>query len=236
MADDDHWESHSDEFTILPQPDDVSCGPTCLHAVYQHFGDQRPLSEVLSGVERLWHGGTLAVNLARHALGNGYRATIYTYNLWMFDPEWFEAPEQIPELLARQAALKPELAERTDAYLDFLDQGGELRFETLNSHLIRKHLRRGLPLLTGLSATYLYQTARERPDDNEPDPIAGEPAGHFVVIYGMAPGGEVRVADPYQDNPMDEDLYYHVAIERAIGAVLLGVMTHDANLLVLEPA
>ena len=30
--------------------------------------------------------------------------------------------------------------------------------------LIRKHLDRGEPMLTGLSATYLYRDARERPE------------------------------------------------------------------------
>ena len=29
-------------FEIQRQPDDVSCGPTCLHAVYRYFGDELP--------------------------------------------------------------------------------------------------------------------------------------------------------------------------------------------------
>jgi len=36
-------------------------------------------------------GGTLAVNLANHALRRGYRALIVTYNLTVFDPSWFRA-------------------------------------------------------------------------------------------------------------------------------------------------
>jgi hypothetical protein len=30
--------------------------------------------------------------------------------------------------------------------------------------------------------------------------------------------------------------YYEIKIDRVIGAILLGVLTHDANLLVIEPA
>src|SRR5262245_50518729 len=77
------------DLQILPQPDDATCGPTCLHAVYRYFGDPLPLDSVIGEVEPLSTGGTLAVNLARHALRRGYSATIYTYNLDMFDPTWF---------------------------------------------------------------------------------------------------------------------------------------------------
>ena len=31
--------------TILPQPDDTTCGPTCLHAVYGYYDDSIPLQE-----------------------------------------------------------------------------------------------------------------------------------------------------------------------------------------------
>jgi hypothetical protein len=74
------------EIEILPQPDDATCGPTCLHAVYRFFEDPIPLDRVIAEVEPLKAGGTLAVNLARHALGRGYAATIYTYNPRVFDP------------------------------------------------------------------------------------------------------------------------------------------------------
>ena len=35
---------------------------------------------------------TLAVLLGCHALRRGYEATIYTFNLQVFDPTWFEEP------------------------------------------------------------------------------------------------------------------------------------------------
>src|SRR6185369_13364802 len=66
---------------ILPQPDDITCGPTCLHAVYRYFGDVIGLDQVIEEVPQLETGGTLAVLLGCHALRRGYDATIYTYNL-----------------------------------------------------------------------------------------------------------------------------------------------------------
>ena len=38
---------------ILPQPDDVTCGPTCLHAVYRYFGDFMPVSRVVEEIAQL---------------------------------------------------------------------------------------------------------------------------------------------------------------------------------------
>ena len=74
---------------ILPQPDQFTCGPTCLQAVYRYFGDSVPLPKVIDEIPQLEDGGTLAVVMACHALARGYQATIYTYNVHVFDPTWF---------------------------------------------------------------------------------------------------------------------------------------------------
>jgi len=159
-------------FEILPQPDDFSCGPTCLQAVYAYHGHDLPLGQVIQEVPRLAEGGTLAVLLGCHALGRGLRARIYTYDLQMFDSTWF-APGAGPlaEKLAPQAAAKntPKLRTATDAYLEFLRRGGEILMEDLTTALIRRYLKRELPILTGLSATYLYRAAREYGPKSDPD-------------------------------------------------------------------
>ena len=50
-------------------------------------------------------GGTLDVFLANHALKRGYDATIFTYNLDLFDPTWFALPnDEIRARLAAQAS------------------------------------------------------------------------------------------------------------------------------------
>jgi hypothetical protein len=68
------------------------------------------------------------------------------------------------------------------------------------------------------------------------DDVRGEPQGHFVVLSGYRrPTGSVLVADPFLKNPMSSGSYYEVGLERVVGAILLGVLTHDANLLMIEP-
>lgn len=225
---------------ILPQPDDTTCGPTCLHAVYGFHGDALDLHAVIREVTPLATGGTLGVFLGLHALRRGYTATLYTYNLEVFDPTWFDGDEaELPRFLERQAKLKRgrRLRETTPAYLEFLALGGRIRFEELAPGLIRRHLSRGRPILTGLSATYLYGCAREADVDGRLryDSVGGAPTGHFVVVHGYdAETDSVLVADPLHENPHGSH-NYRVGVLRLIGAIMLGVLTYDGNLLVLDP-
>lgn len=224
--------------TTLPQPDETTCGPTCLHAVYRYFGEREPLPAL---VERMWaleHGGTYAVFLGCDALRKGYQARIYTYNITVFDPTWFTAPRvDIAGRLARQLEHKREARIRhaTEGYLEFLDRGGRLRLATLSERLIYAILRCRLPILTGLSSTYLYRSAREVQDGTRDD-VRGHPVGHFVVIAGFdARRRRVLVVDPYQPNPYGPAHEYWIGVDRVLAAILLGIVTHDANLLVIYP-
>jgi len=233
---------------MQPQPTDVACGPTCLHAVYRYFGDKAELAEVIETVPRLEHGGTLAVLLGVHALGRGYRARLYTFNLHMFDPSWFPSNEGGPadpallrNRLAKQAEAKGEgrderFAAATEGYLNFLEAGGEILMEDVSSALISSHLRDGLPLITGLSSTYLYRVPREYGPNDDSDDIRGEPAGHFVVLCGHhGKSRRLTIADPLTERPGDPARVYEAPMSRVVAAIMLGVLTHDANLLVIEP-
>ncbi|MGH8610845.1 MAG: hypothetical protein ACREYF_02055, partial [Gammaproteobacteria bacterium] len=57
---------------MQPQPDEATCGPTCLHAVYQFYGGKDSLRAVIERTQCLDTGGTLAVFLACDALRRGY--------------------------------------------------------------------------------------------------------------------------------------------------------------------
>lgn len=224
--------------STLAQPDETTCGPTCLHAIYRYFGEDESLPTVIERMWRLEHGGTYAVYLACDALRKGYRSRIYTYNITVFDPTWFTHPRaDIAARLAAQRERKadPRIQHATDGYLEFLRRGGRLRLASLSHHLIWGILRCGLPILTGLSSTYLYRSARES-DSGLADDVGGQPVGHFVVIAGWDPRQRrVLVVDPYQPNPYGPSLEYWISIDRVLAAILLGIVTHDANLLVIYP-
>ena len=77
---------------------------------------------------------------------------------------------------------------------------------------------------------------REFGPKDDDDDIRGEPTGHFVVIHGYESKGRVvSVADPLANNPGFQRQRYTVTMSQLVPAIMLGVLTYDANLLVIEP-
>ncbi len=227
------------DFDIKAQPDEVTCGPTCLHSIYQYYHDPIELKEVVKEVKSLKAGGTLAVMLGNHALRRGYKANLYTYNLNVFDPSWFKySTKKIITSLKQQIRYKykrKKLLVASKAYIKFLEAGGKVFQSELNADLIKTYLKQSKPILTGLSATYLYGTMREVPINNKFDSIRGEPVGHFVIINGYdEETNTVYLADPMNPNPLKSQ-YYSVKFDRLINSIMLGIVTYDANLLIIEP-
>jgi len=226
------------KFDIVSQPDDYTCGATCLHSIYRYHNDRVDLDAVIRDVEHLEEGGTLGVCLGSHALRRGYRVSMYSYNLQVFDPTWHSlSQKELADRLARQMAVKHQrkLKVASRAYLEFLELGGQIRFTELSPKLVRRHLTGNVPMIAGLSSTYLYQSMREYGPKSEYDDIRGNPQGHFVVLCGYDTATrDVRVADPYQTNPTGKGRFYDVGINRLICSILLGILTYDANLLVIS--
>jgi len=248
---------HALELEIQSQPNDSSCGPTCLAAVYRYWQDPVDLHLLISQIGQLVSGGTLAVQLGCHALARGYQATITTYNLQVFDPTWFRTADGgggnafLAEKLALQLEVKgsrPDvdrlrLQVATEYYQRFLKLGGRICMRPLDERLIIETLTLGVPILCGLSATYLYQERRERwqPRDGAgrtsiADDIGGDPSGHFVVLHGYDLKTQlVQIADPLYPNPISPTNKYAAPLSRVASAILLGIVTYDANLLAIVP-
>lgn len=226
------------EIDILGQPDDATCGPTCLHAVYRFYNDHTELKHLISEVHKFEDGGTLAVWLGCHALERGYEATLYTCNLQLFDPTWFKKENtNLYKKLEQQMHYKKEhkMLRASKAFMDFLKLGGIVKLEDLTRDLLLGYLRQGIPILTGLSSTYLYRSPRVIGDPVKHDDIRGEPEGHFVILCGYdKETKQVLVADPYTKNPYD-DFKYEVKIDRLICSILIGILTYDANFLIIKP-
>lgn len=230
--------------SIQSQPDGSTCGPTSLHAVYRYYGCHCTLEDVIQSVKRTTSGGSLAAFLGKDALDRGFNATIYVNNLTLFDPSWFKHGQSNPEFLMNKLQLQlkvkhdPDLIQASHAYIDFLKLGGEVKFELLNKQLLTHYFKQSIPILTGLSATYLYQSPRYIYIDDEAyhNDIEGTPCGHFVVLCGYDDFHQhVIVADPHEENPLSSQHFYDVDIHRLINAIMLGVLTYDANLLILTP-
>lgn len=234
-----HVEYPPIKLDILHQPDETTCGPTCLHAVYRFYQDEIDLDQLIGQVHKFEEGGTLAVWLGCHALERGYDALLYTCNLQLFDPTWFlQETTNISKKLERQMRYKKDrkLKRASKAFMDFLQLGGQVRLEDLTRDLIRRYLSQGLPILTGLSSTFLYRCEREYGPDSILDDIKGEPQGHFVILCGYnKETKQILIADPWGKNPFSKTFKYEVPIDRVICAILLGILTYDANFLIIRP-
>jgi len=219
------------------QPDEVTCGPTCLAAVYSYYGRRCTVEDVIGEIRRNPDGGTLAVYLGISALERGYKAVLYSYNMRVFDPTWvtLSAKDLARKLRKRRKFVRSKrLRKVIGAYLDFLELGGVVEFRELETGLLQEILARHRPILTGLSATYLYKTPREHRE--EADDIRGEPVGHFVVVSGYDPAEDrFFVRDPSRQIPFSVTGAYSVESTRLFSAILLGDVTYDAVLLEVWP-
>jgi len=230
-----------ENFRIRTQPDDTTCGPTCLHSVMAFHGADKSLDEIIEGVASLEQGGTLAVMLGCYALENGFKATIFPYSPQIFDPSWHcLGRDEMLEKLKKQMEFKvndEKLRVSSESYIEFLENGGKLKFEDLTPSLVRRYLNKKLPIITGLSATYLYGSVREYGESCEFDDIRGEPTGHFVVLHGYDIKTRlVSVADPFRSEYGSGEKNYDVGLSHLVCSILLGVLTYDAKLLIIEPS
>jgi len=225
------------------QPDDVTCGPTCLRKVYHFYGLDIPVEAVAGEIDRNEDGGTLAVFLGISALQRGYGARIFAYDLNLFDPTWCTLPmrEVSKKIQARMPHLRTAKAMRAaGAYRRFLEMGGVLGCEELTPGLLKQIINRDHPVLVGLSATHLYRMPRERQIEGTEqlvdDDVAGEPTGHFVVISGYRRWGrEFSVLDPSEHAPVAPDGRLWVDAQRLTNSILVGLLTSDAVLLEIWP-
>lgn len=232
------------DINIKAQPDDETCGPTSLHALYAYYGHRVTLQNVINSVKRVNNGGTLAPLLGLDALSRKFKATLYVYNLDLFDLSWFacngDSNVDLCEKLTLQCqyASSKKYIETSNAYINFIKKGGLIKFKDLSATFLKQKFMEKIPILTGLSATYLYQSKREfqtRSGNLIYDDIRGEPCGHFVILCGYdEKKRHVVVADPHRENPFSNDNYYKVSINRLINAIMLGVLTFDADLLIIE--
>jgi len=167
-------------------------------------------------VTSLTEGGTLAVLLGNHALARGYQVKLYTQNLMTFDPTWFMpgAPPLDAALRKQMRAKKKQkkLCLATKAYLKFLRMGGEIQMTDFTDKLVRDHLKKKQPVLTGLSATYLYRSPRECGEPLRYNSYKGVPQGHFVVVLGYDMKRRLAtIADPLNPNPIKDTVQYYLA-------------------------
>lgn len=67
------------------------------------------------------------------------------------------------------------------------------------------------------------------------DEWMGAATGHFIIIQGYDTADEtLYIADPYAPHPLSNDHYYKTSFSHWLHAHLLGIVSYDAELLVIS--
>ena len=227
---------------ISYQPDSTTCGPTCLHAVYRYFNDPIPLHQVIAEAKQLEGGGTLAVYLGSHALARGYKATLYTYNLRIFDPTWFlPGNQQVADKLKRQREYKSGVAGLevvTDAYLEFLNLGGRIGPRSPYHKPSSEVPQQVLAVANGAQAPLSTTAPANDPSETASCMMMCEV--NPPAISWLSPDMTAKSVPCWWQILSNRILWpklriYQVSIYRLICAIMLGVLTYDGDLLIIEP-
>jgi hypothetical protein len=232
--------SCSEKIKIAPQPTDCSCGPTTLQAMYTHLGLEISIEQLIAEVECVDNGGTLAVLLGIDAIKRGFRVKLYSYDINFFDPTWKGLPSKdLIDKLVEQEHHKndPKFLQASAAFARFLSEGGEILFDEMTPELLRELFLSDKPVLTGLSATWLNKCKREytgSQGESVYDDVQGGPLGHFVILYGIDENLQVSVADPDLNNDIVGENLYKIPFSLILQSVMLGIVTYDANFLVIS--
>lgn len=226
---------------MISQPDGVSCGPSCLSAIYDYYAKPMPWDKIVQEINGLETGGTLAVFLGCHALQRGFKTTLYSFNLHVIDPTWMLLPQNLLiDKLRKQYndTQDAKIKLTTAAYIDYLELGGAILFNEMSLEIISHYVQKKIPLLSGVSATYLYKSMRDYTDKNATifyDEWLGSPSGHFIVLNGCDHKTQtVHIADPFFPNALSTTPYYAVSFSYWLHAFLLGMLTYDAELLAIH--
>lgn len=226
------------ELDIEPQPTDTTCGPSCLETIYKYLGLNETRETLIQRIRTNEDGGTLGVHLGTDALKQNFDVTIYTHNLKVFDPTWFQLKqEEIAKKLRLQSQSHKDIKTlaASKSYAGFIEKGGKIFFKDLTSRFLFDLLKINGPVICGLSSTYLYHCSRERDEDLIYDDINGVPQGHFVILSGInLDKNQVYLADPFQNNPAYKEKKYWVNLQHFINSVLIGVITYDANFILIQ--
>jgi hypothetical protein len=220
----------------LAQQDEVSCGAACLAQVLHYYGIEASQTELAERIRRTEEGGTLAVFIGLLAQDLGLRVRLHPLGLRHFDPTWWNLSRRaiLQKLTARGEALG--MSEELEGWITLLERGGKVGFGPLERQRLVRILARHRPVIAGLSATWLYRETRHDPSTNQPDDVAGQPVGHFVVVTGYERRGRrFLINDPYPDIPLGAEGVYTLPARRLITAILMGDATRDAVLLEIWP-
>ena len=221
------------KFERIPQPDNITCGPTSLRMVLNYYGHPVPHEEMMKHFTIFPHIGVLDPHICMAAMDFGFKAKTISFNYRVIHPSWTKLSRQ--ELLQKLRTYFPKIKNYKDSvsaagYIRYLERGGTIEFHPMSRKLIVHYLEKGIPVIAALDMEYLYNGTVHWTE------FRPEHATHFVVIYGYDADKDVfQVADPwYEVTIPNKEGTYEVPADRLMTAILLGFQVNDGDLVIVE--
>jgi hypothetical protein len=200
-----------------------SCIPACSQSVFGYYGESIVQKEIMEVSENPKLGIAL-VEAGIFSLKRNYKPLIITNNINIFDPTWFKLDSSKLKLnLNERAKFVDDLNQfMIDKYIQFLNLGGEINFETISPALFKKYLSMKVPIIMELASTFLYKLAKSSHPGGFDDAIRGQIEGHGVVMAGFNKKDEFLIIDPnLKKSPSKTGVYWVDSKELMMSFALL---------------
>lgn len=218
---------------ITEQTTDYNCGPTVLSAVLNHFNIAVSPDEISNNLRYFTEEhGTFITCLGMYALEKNLDATIYTYDLDVFDLTWNNGTDELLYHLNKML-LKCNTEDEMKRlaiqyYIEFLKNGGHIEICPDFNFTFNNIFSKERAVIAGVSSQILYRGSRI--NDNGDYDIYGKQEGHFIIAEPAVNAsymGIVDISDPYGLKSKYGKLNYSITFDTFVQAVLQSTHTHD---------
>ena len=184
--------------------------------------------------------GTSPGHLAAYLASQGFKTTVYIFDVELFDPSWEgeSAGRIIERLTQRQLGIPTNswLAKYHHILVDgwklFAESGGSFAQPPLSTELLHSLLKTH-PYLLMVNSTYLNHTAKQvynrETDKFEDDTTRGRSLTHAVTCAGYKEGSFL-IVDP--DPPQGETQHRWIKADHLIASIM-AAQTESDNLLMV---
>lgn len=196
------------------QPTNSTCSPTALSVLLEHYGKKIGPLDIEAKVPQSVNDkgekiGTINQQLATWCLSQDFKVALYTFDCQVIDQSWgkLSAEQQLERMkLRKDGWVVPSMGEEwtkqyTQAYIDFIEAGGELHIQpAVTSKLLYKLLETG-PFLPCVSYSTMYGAGRsvnEGEIKSTDDDVNGRATNHSIVVYGNDEAGNFLIADSWK--------------------------------------
>lgn len=212
-----------------------TCGPSCLEAIYRHYGKDRGLEGILEDLHITKEESTYGPQLARHLNNNGFKTCICSSDPNVVSPEWRNA--SVDSIIED---LKGWIIYHFDKKVDkiwikkalfllfYLQEGGNLQVNDVTRSFLDKSLQEGNIILACVAESWIWKK-RKISKVAKYDNIKGKVHGHFVVVYEQE-DEKYLISDPYPTNIQDKEGLYKVDKDTLITSIL----TWSSEILIIK--